>query len=355
MTKTEKTNIKTLSFSEIEDFFTKKNIKPFRAKQVYEWLWKKSACSFAQMTNISKDIRQLLKNSFIINTIKVNKVQISSDRTIKTSFKLIDDNIIEGVLIPTKNRMTACISTQVGCNLKCKFCATGKMDFKRNLSFTEIYDQIIIINKQAVDKYSKHLSNIVYMGMGEPLLNYDNVIKSIEIITSEKGLGMSPQRITVSSVGITKMIRQLADDNAKFNLAISLHSADNKKRTSAIPVNESNPLKELAQALKYYYEKTNKRITYEYILFKNFNDSISDAEKFAKFCKITPCKINIIEYNPVENTGFYKSGEKETNDFINFFENKNMIVNIRKSRGKDIDAACGQLANKDMTKKNYEL
>ncbi len=348
MNKTEKINIKTLSLPEIEIFFTEKKIKPFRAKQVYEWLWKKSTCSFDQMTNISKDVRQLLKDSFIINTIKINKVQISSDRTIKTSFKLDDDNIIEGVLIPSKNRMTACISTQVGCNLKCSFCATGKLDFKRNLSFDEIYNQVVIINKQAVEKYSRHLSNIVYMGMGEPLLNYNNVIKSIEIITSEKGLAMSPQRITVSTAGITKMIRQLADDNAKFNLAISLNFTDNKKRSSAMPVNESESLQKLVQAIKYYHEKTHKRITYEYILFKNFNDSISDAENLAKFCKITPCKINIIEYNPVENTGFYKSGEKETNDFIEFLGNKNMIVNIRKSRGKDIDAACGQLANKDM-------
>ncbi len=347
MTAVNKIDIRTLSVDDLKDFFIKHNEKSFRAKQVFEWLWKKSIHSFDEMTNLSKDQRHLLNSHFVINSIKIYKIYKSTDGTIKFAFKLYDGNIIEGVLIPTKKRITACISSQVGCKIGCKFCATGELGFTRNLNFDEMYDQVAIISHQALKYYNQPITNIVYMGMGEPLLNYDNVLKSIKIITSENGLGISPHRITISTVGIAKMIKKLADDKTKFNLAISLHSANNKKRNSIIPINKEIPLKILIEALKYYYSKTAKRITIEYILFKNFNDSISDVEELAEFCKNFPVKINIIEYNTVENTGFHKTDENKMNAFVNFLKSKNIIVNIRKSRGKDIDAACGQLANKN--------
>ncbi|MCD4746099.1 MAG: 23S rRNA (adenine(2503)-C(2))-methyltransferase RlmN [Bacteroidales bacterium] len=342
----EKKNIRSLSLKELKDFFDKKNEKSFRAKQVYEWLWKKSARSFDEMTNLSKEIRILLNENFTIDAININTEQQSKDGTKKISFKLFDGYIIEGVLIPSKNRITACISSQVGCSLGCKFCATGNLGFTRNLYFDEIYDQVAILSKQARKYFNTTLSNIVFMGMGEPLLNYENILKSIDIITSTEGLGISPQRITVSTVGIVKMIRQLGDDKPKFNIALSLHTANNNKRSSIIPVNKQNTVKQLIESLKYYHIKTGKRITIEYVIFKDFNDSLIDAKELADFCKNFPVKINIIEYNPVENSGFLKAENEKLETFVEFLESKNIIINIRKSRGKDIDAACGQLANK---------
>ena len=344
--KEEKTNIRGLSFNDIKEFLVENGEKPFLAKQVYEWLWKKNVHQFSEMTNLSKTARQLLGKFFIIPAIKIHSLQISKDETIKTSFKLIDDNIIEGVLIPSKNRMTACISSQVGCPLGCQFCATAKLGYKRNLKFDEILDQVSIINKQSLEHYKLPLSHIVYMGMGEPLLNYLDVLKSIEKITSEDGLGMSPRRVTLSTVGIPDKIKNLGDDKIKFNLAISLHTANDLKRTSIMPVNKKYPLPQLVEAIKYFYKKTEGRITYEYILFKDFNDSLNDAKELAEFCKISPCKINLIEYNSTGHSKFSQTSKLKFKAFADFLESKNMIVNIRKSRGFDIDAACGQLANK---------
>ena len=318
----------------------------FRAKQVYEWLWKKSVSSFEEMRNVSKETIQLLNEHFVILHAKITESQKSADRTIKSAFTLYDNNNIEGVLIPTKSRMTACISSQVGCSLTCKFCATGKLDRLRNLNAGEIYDQVFMLNEQALSNYNQKLSNIVYMGMGEPLLNYRNVLESIDKITSIDGLGMSPKRITVSTAGIAKLIKKLGDDEVKFNLALSLHAANDKKRDYIMPINEQNSLEALKEAIVYFYEKTQTRITYEYIIFKDFNDEISDAKELASFAKITPCKINIIEYNPIDNGEFQQATREKLDTFVNFIEGKNIIVNVRRSRGKDIDAACGQLANK---------
>ena len=342
------TNIRFLSIEKLELFLQKNNHKVFRAKQIYEWLWKKSARTFDEMTNISKDLRQLLKDNFVINALEINSVQKSKDSTIKTLFSTYDGNLVEGVLIPTKKRMTACISSQVGCNLDCNFCATGKIGFKRNLYFDEIYDQLAIISKQAIENYNIPVSNIVYMGMGEPLLNYKNVLKSIEMITSPNALAMSPSRITVSTVGIPKMITKLGDDNVKFNLAFSLHTANEKKRNSIIPISKNESLKDITFALKDYHSKTNNRISIEYILFKDFNDSLEDAKELAEFCKSFPVKINIIEYNNVKGSVFQKSETEKMDAFIEFLETKNLIVNVRRSRGQDIDAACGQLANTNL-------
>jgi len=319
----------------------------FRAKQIYHWLWQKSARSFEDMSSLSKDLRAKLKENYTLNPVQIANQQISSDKTIKLGFKLHDDHLVEGVLIPTSKRMTACISSQVGCSLTCKFCATGKLKRQRNLSAGEIYDQVVLLNQQAEDNYHKPLSNIVLMGMGEPLLNYSEVLKGIEKITSEDGLHISSKRITLSTVGIAKMIKKLGDDNVKFNLALSLHAADDEKRSSIMPINDENHLDSLTEAIQYYQEKTNNRITLEYILFKNFNDSEIDAMNLAQFCKKIQAKVNIIEYNPIDNTTFEKANLEQLNKFAKYLTNENVFVSVRQSRGKDIDAACGQLANKN--------
>lgn len=342
-----KKDIRALSLEELKTIFIKNGDQAFRAKQVHEWLWKKSARSFQEMTNLSKLTRELLEEHFVINAVTVDEMQVSKDRTIKNAFKLYDNNIVEGVLIPSTTRMTACISSQVGCSLTCKFCATGKLERLRNLNADEIYDQVVLIKKQAEVKYNTSLTNIVYMGMGEPLLNYANVMDSIFKITSPEGLNMSPQRITVSTAGVAKMIRKLGDDQVKFNLAISLHAATDEKRNKIMPINESNSIEALAEALKYFYEKTGTRVTYEYIAFKDFNDGLEDAQDLANFCKHIPCKVNIIEYNPIDDEEFKQTTVQRLEAFAGYLENKNIIVNIRRSRGKDIDAACGQLANKN--------
>lgn len=340
-------DIRKLTLEELTIYFKEMGEKPFRARQVYEWLWQKSARSFDEMTNLSKDLREKLKQLFLLNAVSVASSQVSNDRTIKSGFRLHDGQIIEGVLIPTDERMTACVSSQVGCSLTCKFCATGKLDRIRNLDAAEIYDQVAIIKKQAEDNYSIPLSNIVYMGMGEPLLNYSNVLKSIERITSPDGLNMSPKRITVSTAGIAKMIMKLGDDEVKFNLALSLHAANDEKRNKIMPINEHNSLAALREALRYFYNKTESRVTYEYIVFNGFNDELSDAKELAEFCKTIPCKVNLIEYNPIEGAEFVNAKEDKIDAFKNFLESRNIIVNVRRSRGKDIDAACGQLANKN--------
>ncbi len=342
-----KLNIRHQSLEELKEFFIENGDKPFRAKQLYEWLWIKSARSFQEMTNLSIKTRELLENNFTLPAVSVAEEQISDDTTIKNAFKLADGRITEGVLIPSNKRMTACISSQVGCSLNCAFCATGKLKLMRNIHFDEIYDQVAIIKEQAEKHYQRPLSNVVYMGMGEPLLNYSQVLKSIEKITSKDGLGMSPKRITVSTAGIAKMIRKLGDDEVKFNLALSLHAANDLKRNRIMPINEQNNLEVLKEALIYFYEKTQTRVTYEYIIFKDFNDQIEDAQELAEFCKAVPCKINIIEYNPIDDGEFQQAEPQNVDAFAAYLESKNLIVNIRRSRGKDIDAACGQLANKN--------
>lgn len=341
-----KQDIRALSKEKLKDYFVENGEKAFRAKQVYEWLWKKSATDFDQMTNISLSTRQMLKDNFNINAVKVDDLQISKDGTIKNAFRLFDDQICEGVLIPADTRMTACISSQVGCSLACEFCATGRLKRMRNINADEIYDQVRIIHDQALEHNGQPLSNIVYMGMGEPLLNYKNVLASIEKITSEEGLGMSPKRITVSTAGVARMIERLADDDVKFNLALSLHAANDEKRNKIMGINETNNLEVLSKALKYFYEKTKTRVTYEYIIFDKFNDEIQDAHELYEFCKHIPCKVNIIEYNPIDGGVFKQAKIHKVDAFKDYLEDRGVVVNIRRSRGKDIDAACGQLANK---------
>jgi 23S rRNA (adenine2503-C2)-methyltransferase len=342
-----KTDIRTLSLDELTLFFEANGEKKFRAKQVMEWLWKKSVTRFEDMTNLSAATKELLAAHYNLQGITLVDQQISSDKTIKCAFEVDAGKVVEGVLIPTASRMTACISSQVGCSLSCAFCATGRLKMLRNLTAGEIYDQVVYLKRQAEERYQIPLSNIVYMGMGEPLLNYKNVLTSIEKITSPDGLGMSPQRITVSTAGVAKMITKLGDDGVKFNLALSLHAANDEKRDKIMDINESNNLESLALALKYFHEKTGTRVTFEYIIFKDFNDSLKDAQELANYCKSLPVKINIIEYNPIDDGEYRQASPERVDAFAKFLESKNLVVNVRRSRGKDIDAACGQLANKN--------
>lgn len=342
-----KIDIRKLSLNEITEKFKSWDEKPFRAKQVYEWLWKFSSHSFDDMTNLSLALRQKLKENFEIRSLVTTATQKSADTTVKCAFKLFDGNIVEGVLIPTETRMTACVSSQVGCSLNCKFCATGYLKRERNLEAGEIYDQVVELNRIAIEYYGLPLSNIVYMGMGEPLLNYQNVLQSVEHITSEQGLGMAAKRITVSTSGIAKMIKKLADDGVKFNLALSLHEADNVKRSAIMPINDSNPLEELQEALRYFYSKTKNQITLEYVVINNTNDSDEDALNVVKFAsKIPKVKVNLIEYNPIDNADFKASNITKMERFASILKKHDVLAVIRRSRGKDIDAACGQLANK---------
>lgn len=340
-------DLRKLDLTDIQTFLQEIGEKPFRAKQIYSWLWQKSAHTIADMTDLSKALRQKLLEHFEINPLTIDQQQHSTDGTIKFGFRLFDSNLVEGVLIPTSTRMTACVSSQVGCSLTCKFCATGYMDRKRNLDAGEIYDQVVAIDRVAQASYEMPLSNIVFMGMGEPLLNYAQVLKSIEHITSPDGLNMSPKRITVSTAGVGKMIKKLGDDAVKFNLALSLHAANDEKRNQIMPINETNDLATLGEALRYFYDKTGNKITFEYIVFDNFNDTLQDAKELYNFAKKIPVKINIIEYNPIKEANFKNTGEDKLTAFANFLESKNMVVNVRRSRGKDIDAACGQLAIKE--------
>jgi 23S rRNA (adenine2503-C2)-methyltransferase len=341
-----KRDIRKLKLDELMDFFHQHGEKPFRAKQVYEWLWNKSAKTFDQMTNLSVPLRDMLKEHFTINHIHVDHMQRSADGTIKNAVTLFDGMVVESVLIPTEKRITACVSSQVGCSLACQFCATARLKRQRNLSADEIYDQVVAIKEQAELFFGRPLTNIVFMGMGEPLLNYSNVISAIDKITSQKGLNMASKRITVSTVGIAKMIMKMADDGVKFNLAVSLHAALDKTRSAIMPINDTNPLSDLADALKYWYNKTKRKVTYEYVVWKNINDTEEHAKALLKFCNIVPSKVNLIEYNPIDDGTFQQASQQSLNMYMDLLEGNGITTRIRKSRGKDIDAACGQLANK---------
>ena len=343
---TEKKDIRALTKEQLRDFFVKEGDKAFRGNQVYEWLWQKSAHNFEDMTNVSKETRAMLEANFVINHIRVDQMQRSNDGTIKNAVKLHDNLTVESVLIPTTTRTTACVSSQVGCSLDCKFCATARLKRMRNLNPDEIYDQVVVIDNQSKLYFDRPLSNIVFMGMGEPLMNYNNVLKAIDKITSKEGLGMSPKRITVSTSGVPKMIKKMADDGVKFKLAVSLHSAIDEIRTSIMPFNEHFPLADLRAALEHWYEKTKNRITYEYVVWKGINDKREDVDALIRFCKFAPSKVNLIEYNPIDDGEFQQANDEALKMYVSMLERNNITVTVRRSRGKDIDAACGQLANK---------
>ena len=341
-----KIDIRGLSEDQIIEFFEKKGFDSYRGRQVYEWIWRKSCYSFDEMTNISKDLRDVLDNHFVINHIQVDKIQKSFDGTIKNAVKLHDDHTVESVLIPTDDRTTACVSSQVGCSLDCRFCATSKLKRMRNLNPDEIYDQVVTINNQSLKYFNRPVSNIVYMGMGEPLMNYNNLIKSIEMISSDKGLNISQKRIVVSTSGIPKMIKKLADENLKVNLALSLHSAIEVTRNKIMPFSSKFPLDDIWESLNYWYIKTKRKITFEYIVWKDINDSIKDIDALVNYCKSLPSKVNLIEYNSIGDSKFKSASNNMINLYKSILEKNRITVTVRRSRGKDIDAACGQLANK---------
>ena len=346
MDKENKINIRSLSIEELEKFFIQNGDQPFRAIQVYQWLWKKGVHDFDFMTNLSKSTRKLLKKYFVINHIAIHRQQKSKDGTVKNLIKLFDNLMVESVLIPSANRTTACISSQVGCSFDCKFCATAKIKRMRNLNTDEIYDQVVAIDQQSHHYYGRPISNIVFMGMGEPLLNYRNLIASIDKITKPEGLGISPSRITVSTSGLPKIIIKMADDRVKFGLAVSLHSAIQHIREKIMPFSVKFPLEELARSLKYWYKKTSKSVTYEYIIWKDINDNEKDISALVNFCKVIPCKVNLIEYNSIEDDEFFQADSEIVKAYQSTLEANRIIVTVRRSRGKDIDAACGQLSNK---------
>ena len=344
-----KTDIRKYELEDIKTWVISQGQSAFRAKQIFEWIWKKRAITFEEMSNLSQDLRDKLNEAFVFNPIMLDVKQESDDGTIKCRFKLHDGHMIETVLIPVEkdDRYTVCVSIQVGCSLSCKFCATGQMDRLRNLDAAEVYDQYVLINDIAMEKYQHPLTNVVYMGMGEPLLNYKNTLKSIELLTAPYALNIAPRRITISTAGISKMIIKLADDNPGVNLALSLHAADDTKRNEIMPINESNNLEVLMKSLIYFFDKTKNKISYEYIAFKDFNDSIEDANKLAKLCRHFPVRINVIEYNPIPGVTFVKSSTDTLDAFAQHLKKLGVMMTVRRSRGKDIDAACGQLANQD--------
>ena len=342
----EKKNIRSISLDDLKFFFVKNEEKSYRANQVYEWLWKKGVLDFGKMTNLSGKAIDLLKKNFFVDYSIIHSKVKSKDGTVKYLIKLYDGKLIESVLIPSKNRVTICVSSQVGCSLDCNFCATATLKKERNLFFYEIYDQVNILNNQSLIIFNKPITNIVFMGMGEPLLNFSNLIRSIDIISSKDGLSISPKRITVSSAGIPKIIKKMADMKVNFNLAISLHSAIQKKREMLMPFSNKINLDELLKSLIYWYDKVRKITTFEYIIWENINDSLEDIEELVKFCKKVPSKVNIIEYNHIGDKN-YRSASKEK--ILNYqkYLDKNKITNtIRYSKGNDINAACGQLARK---------
>ena len=344
--KPDKKDIRALSKEELRDFFVQQGDKAFRGNQVYEWLWVKGAHDFEGMTNLSKQTRALLQEHFVINHIQVDEIQKSSDGTLKNAVALHDGLVVESVLIPTETRTTACVSSQVGCSLDCAFCATAQLKRMRNLNPDEIYDQVVAIHRESELYYDRPLSNIVFMGMGEPLMNYNNVLAAIDKITAKEGLGMSPKRITLSTSGVPKMIKKLADDGVKFNLAVSLHSAIQQTREEIMPFAKRFTLEDLRESLEYWYAKTKRRITYEYVVWKDINDSDDAIDALIKFCLHVPCKVNIIEYNPIGDDKFQQADDAVLDRYIAKLEAKRIPVTVRRSRGKDIDAACGQLANK---------
>ena len=345
-------DLKTMGRADLEAFAAEMDQPSYRGQQLFNWIYGKDTTDFAAMSSLPKSFRRDLADVATVSRIEERQTQQSSDGTIKGLYDLPSGRTIEAVLIPKVDergdaqRLTVCVSSQVGCAMGCRFCATGLMGFQENVSAGAIYDQVAYMNEHALAHFGRPVTNIVYMGMGEPLLNYDNVLKSVGIITDDHSLGLSPQRITVSTVGLARRIRDLADDRVRFNLAVSLHAPTNEQRSAIMPINESEKtsLSALKEAIQYYADTTGRQITYEYCLFKDMNDSVEDAKNLAEITTWAPSKVNIIMYNPVEGLNFERTPEDQLNRFIQALVEEGVTVTVRRSRGDDIDAACGQLA-----------
>ena len=341
-----KQDIRALSLEELRAFFIAKGNQAFRGNQVFQWLWQKGIHDFERMTNLSIDVRQLLEDNFFINHIAIDTQQKSTDGTIKNAVRLHDELVVESVLIPTTTRTTACVSSQVGCSLDCTFCATSRLKRMRNLNPDEIYDQVMVMDQQSRLYFNRPLSNIVFMGMGEPLMNFNNVVAAIEKITAPSGMGMSAKRITLSTSGVPKMIKKLAEEYPKFKLAVSLHSARQEVRQNIMPFADKFPLEDLLDSLQFWHKTTNSRITFEYVVWEGINDTQEDIQALVDYCQKVPSKVNLIQYNSIGEDRFQQAPKEVVELYQKVLEANGIVATTRRSRGSDIDAACGQLANK---------
>lgn len=346
-------DLKTMGRMGLEEYVEAHGAPSYRGEQLFRWIYGKGVSDFDRMTSLPKRMRRGLGRQATVTTIEVVDQQEAADHTIKTLFRLPSGREVETVLIPDidergkARRLTVCVSSQVGCAMGCEFCATGLMGFRENLTPGAIFDQVWHMNEVAEERFGRPVTNVVFMGMGEPLLNYDAVLESINILTDENSLNLSAQKITVSTVGLARRIKDLADDEVRTNLAVSLHAPDNKTRSSIMPVNEAEKtsLSALKEAIQYYSKSTGRPVTYEYCLFRGVNDSTEDARRLAEVARWAPSKVNLLMYNPVEGLNFERTSEAQLERFVQVLVEEGVTVTVRRSRGQDIDAACGQLAN----------
>jgi len=337
--------LKDLSFKELENFVTSMGLEKYRAKQIANWLYKKNVSSFDEMTNISKEVRRLLSEKAKINVLKLVRKEKSKDGTIKYLFELPDGNKIETVFIPEREWNTLCVSTQVGCPIGCSFCLTAKDGFTRNLTCGEIVDQYVQVQKDVGEE--NRISNVVFMGMGEPLLNFESVKKAVEILTGKNGIDLSTRKVTISTVGIIPGIRRMAKEMNRVKLAVSLHGTTNEVRNKLVPINRKYPIEELFKALREYPADNTRRIMIEYVMLKGINDSMEDAKRLVKLIRGLPVKVNLIPFNPYEGAEFEPSSRRQIERFQRYLWDNNIAAFIRESKGQDISAACGMLRAKD--------
>lgn len=347
-------DLSRLGESELEALAVSLGQPAFRGRQVHRWVYFSLVSDVSEMTNLPLAFRERLQAECQLPRLKLEESHRSADRTIKYLFRLPSGRLIESVLIPDfddesaePRRITVCVSSQVGCAMACSFCATGRMGFHQNLSAGEIHEQVFRLDAMARQEFDRGVSNVVFMGMGEPLQNYEQVVRSVGLLRNEAGLGLSQRRITISTVGLARRIRRLADDAVEANLAISLHAPEDEKRSSIMPVNRAarTDLSALQDAVAYYAARTGKGVTYEYCMFDGFNDSVEDARNLAEVCQWAPSKVNLIMYNPVPGLGFGRTAEADLDAFIRVLVARQVRVTVRRSRGQDIAAACGQLAS----------
>lgn len=337
-------NIKDYNLEELKKELQTINEKPFRAEQIFKWLYHEKVKSFDEMTNLSLDLREKLKQNYTICNYNILKKQESKDGTIKYLFDVLDGNAIETVLMSYHHGYSICVSSQIGCKMGCKFCASTGINFIRSLTSGEIVEQIIAVEQDQ----NIRISNVVFMGIGEPLDNYDNVVNAIHIINNPKGLNIGARHISVSTSGLVPKIYQLADENIQCTLSISLHATNNEKRSAMMPVNNAYPIEELIQACKDYIAKTNRRISFEYALAKDNNDNLDDAKELVKLLKGMLCHVNLIPINKIENGQYSKSTNENIMKFRDYLNDHGIVATIRRELGSDIDAACGQLRRKNL-------
>ena len=339
-----KTNLKSFTYDELKIEMEKLGEKPFRAEQIFKWIYQENVTSFDEMTNLSLELREKLKQNYTLCIFNILRKQESSDGTIKYLFDVLDGNAIETVLMKYHHGYSLCVSTQIGCKMGCKFCASTGIAFARNLTSGEIVEELLAVERDQKIK----ISNVVYMGIGEPLDNYDNVVNSIRIINNPKGINIGARHISVSTSGLVPNIYRLAEENIQCTLSISLHATNNEKRSSMMPVNNRYPIEELIQACKDYIAKTNRRISFEYALAKDNNDNLEDAKELVKLLKGMLCHVNLIPINKIENGAFDTSSNESIIKFRDYLNEHGIVATIRRELGSDIDAACGQLRRKNL-------